>query len=81
MKKVRFLRGGLLRTLKQGVDPDEYQRKHPDAIRIKWSIPDDETIAEWMMDCGCEALDGCWVEPDGTCSHGYPSWLMAMGLI
>ncbi|HET9290836.1 MAG TPA: hypothetical protein VFQ49_07095 [Actinomycetes bacterium] len=30
---------------------------------------------------GCEATDGCFVEPDGTCDHGQPSWLLALGLI
>jgi hypothetical protein len=32
-------------------------------------------------DGGCEATDGCVVEPDGTCEHGQPSWLLALGLI
>jgi hypothetical protein len=32
-------------------------------------------------DGGCEATDGCWVEPDDTCEHGQPSWLLALGLI
>jgi hypothetical protein len=32
-------------------------------------------------DGGCEATDGCWVEPDGTCDHGQPSRLLALGLI
>jgi len=32
-------------------------------------------------DGGCEATDGCFVEPDGTCQHGQPSWLLALGLI
>jgi hypothetical protein len=32
-------------------------------------------------DGGCEATDGCWVEPDGHCEHGEPSWLLALGLI
>ena len=30
---------------------------------------------------GCEAIDGCFVEPDGTCDHGHPSWLLVLGLI
>jgi hypothetical protein len=30
---------------------------------------------------GCEATDGCFVEPDGSCEHGQPSWLLALGLI
>ena len=45
------------------------------------SFPTDEDLEEWMSDCGCEATDGCWVEPDGMCSHGYPSWLLHLGLI
>jgi hypothetical protein len=32
-------------------------------------------------DGGCEATDGCLVEPDGTCDHGQPSWLLVLGLI
>jgi hypothetical protein len=32
-------------------------------------------------DGGCEAVDGCWVEPDGSCEHGQPSWLVVLGLI
>jgi hypothetical protein len=32
-------------------------------------------------DGGCEATDGCFVEPDGTCDHGQPSWLLALGLV
>jgi hypothetical protein len=44
--------------------------------------PDLETLEEWQHDDGgCEATDGCWVEPDGTCPHGHPSWFLALGLI
>jgi hypothetical protein len=32
-------------------------------------------------DGGCEATEGCFVEPDGTCEHHQPSWLLALGLI
>jgi hypothetical protein len=32
-------------------------------------------------DGDCEATDGCFVEPDGTCEHGQPSLLLALGLI
>jgi hypothetical protein len=27
------------------------------------------------------ATDGCEIEPDGICSHGHPSWFLALGLI
>ena len=43
--------------------------------------PDDEQIETWLMDDVCEATDGCLVEPDGTCPHGYPSWLRYLGLV
>jgi hypothetical protein len=43
--------------------------------------PDFETLQEWMEDGGCESIDGCWVEVDGHCQHGKPSWMLQMGLI
>jgi hypothetical protein len=43
--------------------------------------PDLETLIEWMNAGGCEATDGCWVEPDGRCQHGASSWLIVLGMI
>ena len=45
--------------------------------------PDMDTLMEWEAEGGCEAACpyGCWVEPDGTCPHGHPSWLIVMGLV
>lgn len=43
--------------------------------------PNLDDIEEWMSDGGAEATDGCWVEPDGVCPHGKPSWLIKLGLI
>lgn len=44
--------------------------------------PDFKTLVDWeFQQGGCEATDGCWVEPDGTCPHGHPSWLIVLGLI
>lgn len=43
--------------------------------------PDLETLMAWEAEGGCEATDGCWVEPDGTCPHGHRSWLLELGLI
>lgn len=45
------------------------------------SAPSIEQLEEWESDGGCEATDGCWVEPDGTCEHGKRSWLLVLGLI
>ena len=33
------------------------------------------------FDGGCPALDGCWVEWDGHCPHGFPSWMIYAGLV
>lgn len=43
--------------------------------------PSIETIEEWEYNDEHEATDGCHIEPDGTCEHGYPSWLLYWGLI
>jgi hypothetical protein len=43
--------------------------------------PSIKTMERWLRDCGAEATDGCWVEPDGTCEHGHSSWLLRLGLI
>ena len=45
--------------------------------------PDIGTLMQWEAEGGCEAAcpHGCWVEPDGRCPHGKPSWLIVMGLI
>ena len=35
-----------------------------------------------MADEGiCTTPDGCKVEPDGCCTHGYKSWLLYLGYI
>ncbi len=38
-------------------------------------------LIRWESQGICEATDGCTVEPDGTCPHGRPSWLLEEGLI
>jgi hypothetical protein len=43
--------------------------------------PTTSQLEEWMMDGVAEATDGCRIEPDGTCEHGHPSWLIHLGLI
>lgn len=45
------------------------------------SVPDIDTLQHWLFDAGAEATDGCWVEPDGMCEHGHPSWLLRLGYI
>jgi len=43
--------------------------------------PSLEQLQQWEQEGGCEALDGCWVEPDGECEHGEESWLRHLGYI
>lgn len=43
--------------------------------------PSVRALQEMMYDGICQATDGCQVEPDGTCEHGHPSWLLELGLI
>ena len=57
------------------------QPKNPRWPQPTTSAPDVHVLCDWEMDGGCEATDGCWVEPDGICEHGHPSWLLIMGLI
>jgi len=43
--------------------------------------PSVDTLYDWMDNHGgCKATDGCWVEIDGYCPHGKPSWAIEMGL-
>ena len=44
-------------------------------------VPSIATMTRWMMNGEAKATDGCIVEPDGTCEHGKPSWLLKMGVI
>jgi hypothetical protein len=44
--------------------------------------PTIEDLWDWVDEYGtCTATDGCWTEPDGTCEHGHPSWLVVLGQI
>jgi hypothetical protein len=76
---------GLVEAVKAYDDPD-YRPKPPSTepeAEPKLEPPDLETLIEWESQGGCEAACpfGCWVECDGRCSHGNPSWLIVMGLI
>jgi hypothetical protein len=56
--------------------------KLKDGTRVLLPLPPPpQELLEGMEEGGCETPDGCWVEPDGTCQHGYPSWLIILGMI
>lgn len=68
------------RKLKEGISLEHYQIKNPDAFECD-EMPDLEQLEEWESEGVCETPDGCITEPDGTCSHGLPSWLIIAGVI
>ena len=45
--------------------------------------PSMDEIEDMVFDViWCRCTDGCEpIEPDGTCEHGYPSWLLQLGII
>ena len=54
----------------------------PGAAPLSTLVPTIKTIMRWDWDRGgCEATDGCWVEPDGRCPHGAPAWSLVYGTI
>jgi hypothetical protein len=43
--------------------------------------PTPETLTEWSDRHGSGATDGCWLAQDAeACRHGYPSWLVVLGI-
>lgn len=56
---------------------DEHKKVHH---RVK-NLPSVRTLKKWMFNGICPTPDGCKVEPDGTCEHGWNAWLLIMGVI
>ena len=86
MKKNTIARkrlGGEWRVVnyKPEITIEQLREKHPENEYQKARVPSMATLERWSEDGICEAMDGCRVEPDGTCAHGYPSWLLAIGMI
>lgn len=61
----------------KSVAPTYAEIKHKATI----PMPSVEEMMDWDNDGGCEATDGCWVEPDGKCEHGHLSWMRRLGFI
>lgn len=49
-------------------------RSHAESLTL-------EDLEEAMSECGIETADGCYVETDGRCSHGFPSPMRVLGYI
>ena len=76
--------GGHLLGFKTEPTPErvaELKTKHPEWLIIAANKPSLGTLMRWSEDGVARAMDGCKVEPDGTCEHGYPSWILAIGCI
>ena len=80
MKITVYSKSRGVRRLKDGITLEQYRERYPDAVKVR-SIPSMKRLEGWISDCGCEAIDGCWVEPDGECEHGFPSWLRGLNMI
>lgn len=48
--------------------------------RLK-KVPTLRQLEKWMDSGICPTPDGCRVEPDGKCCHGWESWLLIAGMI
>lgn len=68
---------------------DKSKAEQRETLRLRpWraeglEAPEFETILDWGDEGGSEAAcpEGCWVEPDGWCEHGRPSWLLVLGMV
>ena len=58
------------------------QVTNPKTGEIRWfKFPSRRRLEHWVFDSVAETPDGCETEPDGSCEHGWPSWLIVLGLI
>ena len=62
------------------------QLKMSRSSKKRWPVPTEEEpemdeLERMVCDGVVEATDGCWVEPDGVCPHGHPSWFVALEII
>jgi hypothetical protein len=79
---LQFLEQGFLASAAKLVPLGVKPSRRPQWPQPTVPTPDLEQIEDWLWDDGgCEATDGCWIEPDGICPHGHPSWFLRLGLI
>jgi len=70
------------RRLKTEVTPEQ-AIKHlmNECGYIEGVAPEWQTLQKWQYEGVARTPDGCRVEPDGICQHGYKSWLLIYGLL
>lgn len=65
---------------KESSEEKAYRISYRDALADAGIAEDDfNTLSDSIVPACCS--EGCEVEPDGKCSHGFPSVLIAMGVI
>jgi hypothetical protein len=52
---------------------------HAAAALVDMLSEGQEDIDDWVRETDCP--EGCYVEPDGVCSHGYESAALTLGAI
>lgn len=57
-----------------------------EVLTLRWTsvkkAPSEKTLENWIFDISRpKAVNGCEVDPDGYTCDGYPSWLLALGMI
>ena len=59
------------------------ERSGVNAKQSRINRPSINDLEYWMDEGGCEAAceEACWIEHDGYCEHGKPSWFIKLGLI
>ena len=43
-------------------------------VNSGWAPPDEETLADWLVEGGSRCPDDCWADADGECAHGLATW-------
>jgi len=64
------------RALRAQMSEDDHEEER----QFLEDLSEDE-IFSMLADGVCETADGCSVEPDGICPHGYLSPLILMGVM
>jgi hypothetical protein len=70
-----------LHKIKEGITIEQLKAKYPDKEFKVVKVPSLKRLEHYSFDGVCPTPDGCKVEPDGHCEHGYKSWLMYVGVI
>lgn len=67
--------------MKPGEDPQAFVDQRRSDKFFGCSVPSYKALMRWSTEGLCETPDGCLVEEDGKCTHGFPSWLKLAGWV